>query len=231
SLLMGGTAQGVNSSIPHALMIAGIEVAASTAIGVAGGFILVFFARRIHDKVMLLLISLALILINCGVSMYFNLSPILINMAVGIVAVNRNKIISGRIFSALGDWSPPMYVLFFVLIGTRLEFNLLVKYGILIAVYIVARTAGKWVSTYLGATVSKAPLKIRKYLGFTMLSQAGVAIGLALSASKTLDAYGKTAESVQVISVMTITTFLIMLIGPVCAKIALFKANEAKVYK
>jgi hypothetical protein len=80
----------------------------------------------------------------------------------------------------------------------------------------------------VGATLSKAPSNTVKYLGFTLLSQAGVAIGLALAAAKTLETMNLHVEAAQIMGVMTATTFIIMLVGPVLAKIALFKAGEAK---
>jgi Kef-type K+ transport system membrane component KefB len=225
-LLTGGKG---DVSIPHALGQAGLEVLFSIGVGIVIGFILVPLARVIHERVSLLLLSLGIIFINCGISEYFNLSPILINMTMGIVLVNRSKLTARKIFSTLGDWTPPMYVWFFVLIGTRLNISLIMKYSLLIVIYILARSFGKWSGTFLGSTISKAPKKIKNYLGLALMSQAGVAVGLALAASKTLEKQGFHMEAVQVISVITATTFLVMIVGPIMAKIALFKSGETNV--
>jgi Kef-type K+ transport system membrane component KefB len=225
-LLTGGKG---NMSISQALGHAGLEVLFSVGAGIVIGFILVPLARVIHERVSLLLLSLGIILINCGISEYFHLSPILLNMTMGIVLVNRSRLTARKIFSTLGDWTPPMYVWFFVLIGSRLNISLIMKYSILIIVYIVARSFGKWSGTFIGSTVSKAPKKIKKYLGLALMSQAGVAVGLALAASKTLEKQGFHIEAVQIISVITATTFLVMVIGPIMAKIALFKSGETNV--
>lgn len=225
-IFLGGS---TDVSIGQSLLHAGLEVSMAIGIGLVVGFILVLVGKMLHDRTSLLIFTLALILLNCGISGKLQISPILLNMAVGIVAVNKNKLVAHKIFSSLGDWSPPIYVWFFVLIGTRLNFTLITTYSILIAVYILSRSLGKWSGAYMGAKLSKAPVNTIKYLGLTLLSQAGVAIGLALAATHALEKMGMHTEANQIIGVMTATTFIIMLIGPVLAKVALFKAGEAKV--
>lgn len=223
-IMLGGS--NVHLSVSHALLNAGIEVVIALAAGTLMGFVFSAAARWIHDHVSILLISLGLILVNCGLAEKFELSPILLNMAAGIVLVNRNAINARKIFRSLGEWTPPVYLFFFLLIGTRLDFGLIYNYGILIIIYILTRSFGKWSGAFLGATISKSPVKTRKYLGFTLLSQAGVAIGLALSAASSLKKLNLFHEADQVMGVMAATTFLIMLFGPVVTKIALAKAGE-----
>ena len=113
------------------------------------------------------------------------------------------------------------------MIGTRLNFSLIINYALLVVLYIIARSLGKWLGAFCGAKISKAPLMTVKYLGLTLLSQAGVAIGLALAAAASLEKMDLHTEAAQIMGVMTATTFLIMLVGPILAKIALFKAGEA----
>jgi len=228
-ILLGGSQAGESPSILVSLAHAGLEIIMEIGIGVAVGFILVLIAKKIHDRTMTLLFTLGIILLNCGISQKLEISPILLNMAVGIVLVNYNSVVARKIFTALGDWSPPIYVLFFVLVGTRLDINLIVNYSVLIVIYILARSLGKWGGAFSGAKISHAPQKTVKYLGFTLLSQAGVAIGLALAASSSLEKMGLVHEAKQIMGVMTATTFLIMLIGPILAKIALVKAGETHV--
>jgi len=212
----------VISSLAHA----GLEILLELGIGTAVGFVTVIIAKKIHNRTTLLLFTLGIILMNCGISQKLEISPILMNMAAGIVIVNFNSVVAGKIFSTLGDWSPPIYVWFFVLVGTRLDFELIIDYSLLVVVYILARSLGKWSGAFTGAKISHAPVKTVKYLGFTLLSQAGVAIGLALAASNSLTEIGLKKYATQVMGVMTATTFLIMLVGPVLAKIALVKAGE-----
>ncbi|RLC52934.1 MAG: sodium:proton exchanger [Candidatus Cloacimonadota bacterium] len=228
-ILLGGGNSPQHSSVLASLGHAGLEIVMEIGLGVGIGFVLSFIAKRIHDRVLLLLFTIGIILLNCGISQALELSPILMNMAVGIVVVNFNSVVARKIFTAVGDWSPPIYVWFFVLVGTRLDVHLITRYALLIAIYILARTLGKWGGAFTGAKISKAPASTIKYLGFTLLSQAGVAIGLALAASTALEELGMQLEAKQVMGVMTATTFIIMLIGPIMAKIALVKAGETHV--
>ena len=228
-ILLTGTKAGGNVSILQALGQAGLEILLSIGVGIFIGFLLIPIAKLIHDRVNLLLLSLGIILINCGISEYFHLSPILLNMTMGIVIVNRSSLISRKIFHTLGDWTPPMYVWFFVLIGTRLNITLITKYSLLIGIYIIARSFGKWSGTFIGSTISKAPKKIKNFLGLALMSQAGVAVGLALAASKALEQYNFHVQAIQVISVITATTFIVMVVGPIMAKLALFKSGETNV--
>lgn len=216
-------------SMLSALSSAGIEILLSIGIGAAVGFILVNIVRKLHDHVSIFFLSLGVILINCGLSEHFVLSPILMNMAAGIVAVNFKSITSRKIFNALGEWTPPFYVWFFVLIGTRLDHTKIITYGWIVLVYVIARSIGKWSGSWLGAKVSNASSNIKKYLGLALFSQAGVAIGLALAASKALEKSGRHEIAIQIMSVITATTFIVMLVGPIFAKIALFKAGEVTV--
>ena len=103
------------------------------------------------------------------------------------------------------------------------------SYALLIVAYIVFRSIGKFAGAFWGAKLAKSESKIRKYLGYTLLSQAGVAIGLSLGAAGILNNLGLKAEATQVISVMTASTFLIMLLGPVLVKYGLNKAGELRV--
>jgi Kef-type K+ transport system membrane component KefB len=215
-------------SIGQALIHSVIEVILSIGIGSAIGYGLAYFGKKVHEKFMLTYLALGSILLMCAIAEQMNLSPILINMFAGIVVVNRSKLIARKLNMALTEWSPPIYVWFFVLIGTRLDIMLIQKFWLLIVIYIASTMFGKYNGAYLGAVVAKAPLKIRKYLGFTLLSQAGVAIGLSIAASKYLMSAGYEQEAKLITSVMTITTFLIMLIAPNFVKYGLIKSGEAK---
>jgi Kef-type K+ transport system membrane component KefB len=225
-IFMVGSSTNSDLSISTALFLAGIEIFWSVVIGLGMGFLLVFIGKKIFDRIQLLLFSLAFLLINCGISAYFDLSPILLNMVMGIFLVNRSSLLSRKIFNTLGEWSPPLYVWFFVLIGTRLNIGFIVKYALLVVLYIIARSSGKWFGAFFGATISRSKDTIKKYLGLALMSQAGVAVGLALAASKLMEENGLHENAVQLISTITATTFIAMLVGPIFAKIALFKSGE-----
>jgi len=226
---LGGADSGAAPSIFQALGHAALKTLITLGIGISMGLILMTVIKWIHDRVVLLLFSLGIILLNCGIAEMLELSPILLNMAMGVVTVNSNAINSHKIFNALGDWSPPVYVWFFVLVGARLDLPCLMKFGGLAIIYILARSIGKWIGSFVGGQLGNATNSVKKYLGFCLMDQAGVAIGLALAASDTLERIGLTEYSTQIMSTITATTFLVMLIGPIFLKYALFKSGDAKV--
>ena len=113
--------------------------------------------------------------------------------------------------------------MFFVVSGAELNLSILPKIGVIGVAYVLARVAGKIGGASLGAVVTKAPGPVKKYVGFTLVPQAGVAIGLSLLAAKALPEVGATIQAVVLCG-----TFIYELCGPVCTKLALKKAGEIK---
>ncbi len=215
-------------TVGHALLEAGKELILAIGIGVGSGFFIVWIIKKIHDNIIMLLFALGMLFVNCSIAIGLNISPILLNMCVGIVLVNRSSLLSRKLNTSLSGWSPPIYVIFFVLIGTKLDFHMIYANWIMIVIYIITRTFGKWGGAFLGCKISHAPKLTTQYLGFTLLSQAGVAIGLTLATAHYLINAGFKDEAGQLVSIMVGTTFLIMLVGPASAKYGLKKAGEIK---
>ena len=120
-------------------------------------------------------------------------------------------------------WTPPLFMLFFVISGADLNISLLPKLGLIGIVYLIARSLGKYFGARLGATIAKADKNIRKYLGLTLLPQAGVAIGMAQMVISELPQYGADIQAVVLCA-----TLIYEIIGPVATKIALVKAGEIR---
>jgi CBS domain-containing protein len=141
----------------------------------------------------------------------------------GATLVNFRPRRSRNAFQLVGKFSPPIYVLFFVLVGARLRVTgVPIWIIVLAAVYVLGRSAGKITGSWLGARVAKAPASVRRYLGICLFSQAGVAVGLSLLASQRFtDGMGE-----AIILIVTVTTFIVQLIGPVMVKIGATKAGE-----
>ena len=100
--------------------------------------------------------------------------------------------------------------------------------GILGLLYIVGRTTGKWVGAWFGALFSGAEKMVRKYLGWALFSQAGVAIGLALDIYQHFGKYGTEGEMLghTVLNIIAATTLIVQIIGPPSVKFAITRANE-----
>lgn len=204
-----------------------MEIGGSILLGMLMGMVLGYVTRRTHDRNELLILSLGSILICTGLANMFHFSLILANMAMGMTLINL-PLTDRRAFDVVSSVSPPIYVLFFVLIGARLRVDLLPAMGILGLTYILFRVTGKSIGSFLGARVSSAEEAVAKYLGFCLFSQAGVAIGLAVQAWHEFQAYG--VEGYQLgllaINVIAATTLIFQVIGPISTKFAVVKAGE-----
>ena len=121
-----------------------------------------------------------------------------------------------------------LFILFFTLAGANLHLSSLPSLGLLGGLYFLSRSAGLMGGAWIGATVGRSDPKIRKYLGMGILSQAGVAIGLALIVKHEFGSLGAWGQKIgtTVITTVTATSILFEIIGPVLTKIGLKKAGE-----
>jgi len=210
------------------------EVLLSLLIGVISGFLVHAVTRKMKNNSEILLISLGLILMGTAVSIVFHLSPLLTNMVAGAVIINlspRNH----RIFRVLEPLTPPIYALFFIMAGIELRPGVIFKSEILLLglVYIGFRAIGKYGGVYLGCKLSKTSGSIKKYLGFCMLPQAGVAIGLVLliqtspmmaQLTKQAPQYAKIVS--DMVNIVLLSVFVNEMVGPPLSKMAITKGNE-----
>jgi Kef-type K+ transport system membrane component KefB len=171
----------------------------------------------------------ALVLLGTGLSHHFHLSLILTNMVFGLVVVNTQKrSFVEKIHHELSEFMPLLFILFFVLAGANLHISALPSLGILGVVYIIGRTLGLMGGAKIGAHLGQQPESIKKYLGMGILSQAGVAIGLALIVKKEFVEFGAHGMDIgsTVITTVTATSLFFEIIGPILTKIGLSKAGE-----
>jgi len=217
SILTGGRA-----SFIEAVLVSSKEIFLSLLFGVILGIILSFVLRFFKHKDESLIIPIAFVLIAIGLSRQFNLSPLLINMVIGATLANLSYR-EGEIFQTVERWLPPLFLIFFILSGSTLDFRLIMKGGFLIIVYVVLRSIGKIYGCNIGARISKAPTNVRKYLGLAMISQAGVAIGFSVLVRNMFP------EISFINTYILAAVALFEIIGPIGAKIAIFRAHEANV--
>jgi len=199
------------------------EIFGAVIVGVVAGAILVLVFHYVAEPDKLLTFIIASVALTIGLAIVLHVESILAAMALGATLVNLQPRKSRDAFDLVERFSPPIYVLFFVLVGARLNLSSLPLWiGVLAVVYVVGRSSGKILGAWLGATVAKAPAGVKKYLGICLFSQAGVAIGLSLLASQSFsDSMGE-----AVILVVTVTTFLVQIIGPISVKIGVTRAGE-----
>lgn len=213
-------------SLPVGIQLLNIarDIFGSILLGGIFGFILLIITRLIYsDEGRSLTFALGALFLCTGFSQVLNLDNILAAMSVGFVLVNFAPGKVQSIFSLVSKYTPPVYVLFFVLVGAKLNIWIITPFlGILAIVYVLGRTAGKAIGSMFGAWITKAPKTVQKYLPFCLLSQAGVAIGLSIAAGNDF------ADSIgpEILLIITATTFIVQLIGPIFVKIGITKAQE-----
>jgi len=197
-----------------------VEIIGSLGAGALIGVCLSFLIRntRINDEI--LIIVLSIVIVSAGVAKMFHLSPILLSMMVGATITNIMPHYK-KAFKSLSNFTPPVYLFFFTLAGASLHIDALASLGLLGAGYVIARAVGKIAGSAVGAKVTGYSQTIVKYLGLTLLPQAGVAIGLAMTVRKQLPEIADT-----LIPVVLGGVFVYEVFGPVLAKIALHRAGE-----
>ena len=197
-----------------------IEIVGSFALGAALGWLLAFGARFFASRGNKLALSIALVLAGVGLCDILNLSSLLVCMMIGAMMVNLSQ--QREVLMEQCDrFTPPLFLLFFVLSGADLDLSVLPSVGLIGIAYLLLRSIGKWGGTYLGAVCVKADKHIRHYLGLTLLPQAGVAIGMAALVSARFPTL-----AAQVNTIVLAGVLVFELIGPVITKIALTKAGE-----
>ena len=224
-------------SIAGAFLADGATVSASTVITpivinigimVLGGFFGFFLKllmpkKRSVDNRLIILIST--LFLFCGLCALLDISPLLGCLAMGMVYINISD--DDKLYKQINYFSPPVMLLFFVRSGLNLKLDSLftptgntgsIPIIVIALLYFAIRMVGKYGGAFLGASVIKAEKNVRNYVGLALIPQAGVAIGLAAMADRTLG--GTIGENIQ--TIILASSILYELIGPACAKLSLY---------
>lgn len=210
-----------------------LEIVCSLGLGAILGFVYSQVAKMFHSNskrlsvavtFVILAVALSKVEIPLGGDVEIGFSSLLVCMMVGTIFCNICDFSEEMMFKT-ERWTAPLYVLFFVLSGAELDlrvFGSLAVVGIGVA-YIVSRSAGKIVGAGLGATISKCEESIRKYLGITLLPQAGVALGMSVTVAAQMGEEGSVIRDIILFSVLVYE-----LVGPILTRDALTKAGDIK---
>lgn len=189
---------------------------ASIILGFAAAFLLRFLMVRRHSQDHRLVVAMATILILTGICMLMDVSPLLCCMVLG--ATYRNASDDKELFVQIHAFAPPILLIFFVVSGMKLDVRSLATAGVIGVVYFLVRILGKYVGSFIGASVTKLPRETRNYLGLALCPQAGVSIGLAALGQRVLPPDMAALLSTIILS----SAVLYELVGPACAKASLF---------
>jgi len=193
---------------------------------VLGGVIAVVFNKLssfINTNKERLIYTFGFLSLVIGIAISFNFSILLSCMFFGALLANTNKE-SFHFFNSLRDIDAPLYLIFFVLTGASLKVSVLGTSVALTMGYVIFRTFGKIIGSFIGAKVVNASLSIKKYMGLALIPQAGVALACALIAKHAIGGvWGDTILTITIAS-----TVIFELIGPWATKQSLIKAGEIK---
>ena len=208
-----------------------VEIVCSLVLGAILGYLLAwaekyFFSRSKRQAIVVTAIFLAVALSKLKFHLgpvEFGLSPLLVCMMLGTVFCNVCDF-SANLMEKTDRWTAPLFILFFVLSGAELEFSVFTDFAVvgIGVVYILVRSFGKWFGARLGANIAKCEPNIKKYLGITLLPQAGVALGMSVSALE----IGETGTVIR--NIVLFGVLIYELFGPLMTKIALTKAGDIR---
>ena len=207
-----------------------VEIILSLGLGAAMGWLLNWVEQFFHSRSKRMTISVAFVLLTVGLSMLkFQLGPIhcgfsllLVCMMTGTVFCNICST-SEELMNRVDGWTMPLNILFFVISGAELDLQVLIQPVTLLVgvVYMIARSAGKYFGSSMSCALTKQSKPITDNLGITLLPQAGVALGMALTAASLPD--GALTRNVVLFAVL-----IYELVGPALTKRSLLAVGEIR---
>ncbi|MCI6587428.1 MAG: cation:proton antiporter [Clostridiales bacterium] len=207
-----------------------VEIVLSLALGTAMGWLLHRVEKFFHSRSKRMTISIAFVMLTVGLSMLeFKVGPVNCGFSLLLVCMMTGTIFcnvcptSEELMERVENWTMPLNVLFFVLSGAELDLNVLAQPVTLIVgvVYIIARSLGKYYGAASSCSMTHQPKPIVSHLGITLLPQAGVALGMAMTAATLAD--GALARNVVLFSVLVYE-----LVGPALTKRSLTAVGEIR---
>ncbi|MBR3895359.1 MAG: cation:proton antiporter [Clostridia bacterium] len=207
-----------------------LEVVLSLVLGTLVGIVFSFAENLFKSNSKRLCISITFVLLTIALSKLTHtfdngvkiaFSNLLVCMMLGTIFCNVCDS-AEELMERTDKWTMPIFILFFVISGAELEFSIF-KDGIVILVgvmYMIFRTIGKYLGARWSAQATKCDANIVRYLGVTLLPQAGVSIGMSITAAAVLTT-GGTVRNIVLFAVM-----IYELVGPMLTKIALTKAGD-----
>ena len=207
-----------------------VEILLSIGLGSLMGLLLNWLERFFHSRSKRMSLSVAFVMLTVGLSMlefqigsvHCGFSLLLVCMMTGTIFCNVCST-SEELMERVDGWTMPLNILFFVISGAELDLNVLSQPVTLIVgiIYIIARSAGKYFGANLSCRITKEPKPIVDHLGITLLPQAGVALGMAITAATLSD--GALARNVVLFAVLVYE-----LVGPTLTKRSLLAVGEIR---
>jgi len=206
-----------------------LEVVLSLGLGFIMGLLFTLCEKYFHSRSKRMAVSVTFVMMTVALSslhfdvggIHIGFSSLLACMMLGTVFCNMCEV-SEELMDRADRWTAPVLILFFVISGAELELSVFADWAVVVVgiVYIISRSIGKYYGASISAKMAKSDPNIVKYLGITLLPQAGVALGMAIKAIE-LGPDGAIVRNITLFAVL-----IYEIVGPFLTKIALTKAGD-----
>lgn len=220
-----------NVDLPSIILEPLLEVILSLLVGLVMGLLFTLCEKFFHSRSKRMAISVTFVMMTVAIScikfelggIHIGFSSLLACMMLGTVFCNICEV-SEELMERADRWTTPIIILFFVISGAELELSVFTDLAVVIVgiVYIVSRSIGKYYGARISSKMTKCNPNIVKYLGITLLPQAGVALGMAIKAVE-LGPDGNVVRNITLFAVL-----IYEIVGPFLTKVALTKAGDIK---
>lgn len=207
-----------------------LEIVLSLGLGALVGVILTYIEKLFFSNSNRLSLSIAFVILTVALSMVkFNIGPVHVGFSTLLVCMMLGTIfcnicpLSNDIMSRTDSWTAPLFALFFVISGAELDLSVLANAKVILigVVYIIVRSIGKYVGSYYSSKAVGCSKNVQKYLGITLLPQAGVALGMCVTASSL-----GTTEGTLIRNIVLFGVLIYELFGPLLTRWALMQSGD-----
>jgi len=212
-----------------------LEVVLSLLLGAVMGYLFSYFEKFFHSRSKRMSMSVTFVFLTVALShiefhiggVHVAFSSLLVCMMLGTIFCNVCEF-SEELMDRIDRWSAPLFIIFFVISGAELELAVFKDWVIVVVglVYILFRSLGKYMGARFSAKAVKCDDNIVKYLGITLLPQAGVALGMAIKVKEWSDGTLNANVGNMVANITLFSVLIYELVGPYLTKISLLKAGE-----
>lgn len=207
-----------------------LEIVFSLILGALVGIVFTYSEKLFHSNSKRLSMSITFVLLTVALTkLKFEIGPIHIGFSSLLTCMMLGSIFcnicdsSAELMEKVDKWTTPLLILFFVLSGAELELKVFSEAFVVVVgiVYIITRSIGKYIGSYISAKATKCDPSIQKYLGITLLPQAGVSLGMTITAMELGGIEGSLIRNIILFAVLVYE-----LVGPLLTRIALTKAGD-----
>lgn len=219
---------GQSITVIDSLSKVGLSVAGSFVIGICFALVYLFILKRVKDNDTVEILLVSFLFFMLGISETVHISELLTIMTFGAVIANNSEVITKKSENIINKFTSTLVGAFFIIGGAHLDTKVISSVFLIGLVYFLARAVGKITGASLGAYLGKAPVKIKKYIGFALLPQVGVGLALALAIKKDFSGVDTMGQDLGyfVFNLLLFTTLITEFVGPTLTRRVLLKAEE-----